>query len=94
MVVTLNGVPQSNLNELEWVNGYIYANQWQTSNVLKISPQSGEVVEVLDLKFLNKEIPKEYHRKIDVLNGIAYDESSKTLWLTGKYWPYYFQISP
>lgn len=73
------------LNELEFIDNYIFANVWQTSEILKIDPETGYVVGVLDLKKIVDEMA--YYPNTDVLNGIAYDKNSRALLVTGKYWP-------
>lgn len=82
--------PLSKLNELEYVQGEIYANVWQTDLIARISPETGEVVGWIDLKGLLK--PEDRHRRIDVLNGIAYDAKNDRLFVTGKLWPKLFEI--
>lgn len=77
------------LNELEYVNGEIYANIWQTDYIARISPQTGRVIGWIDLKGL---LDPEYRRNTDVLNGIAYDAEYDRLFVTGKLWPYLFEI--
>lgn len=74
------------LNELEYVNGYIYANVWQTDWIVKIDPANGNVVGKLDLSPIGNEI-KAMYRNADVLNGIAYDKNSNAFLITGKLWP-------
>jgi glutamine cyclotransferase len=78
------------LNELEFVDGEIFANIWQTDRIARISPQSGEVVGWIDLTGLLSPI-----YRLDpgaVLNGIAYDSKRKRLFVTGKLWPSIFEI--
>jgi glutamine cyclotransferase len=78
------------LNELEFVEGEIFANVWQTDRIARISPQSGKVVGWIDLTGLLSPI---YRRDADaVLNGIAYDAGRKRLFVTGKLWPNVFEI--
>lgn len=74
------------LNELEYMEGYMLANQWETNRILKIDPQSGNVVGILDLTPLAREAKME-NPMSDVLNGIAYHPSTKLLIVTGKFWP-------
>ncbi len=80
-----------NLNELEYVEGEIYANVWYEDRIARIDPQTGRVVGWIDATVLRDHVvladPKE-----DVLNGIAYDRDSKTLYLTGKRWPKLFAV--
>jgi len=90
VVKTLNvtdaGVSVKYINELEYINGFIYANVWQTDWILKINPADGKVVGRIDLSSLANEIHGAYP-EAEVLNGIAYDEKSKALLVTGKMWP-------
>ena len=82
--------PVSRLNELEYVQGEIYANVWKTDRIAKISPETGEVVGWIDLEGLLR--PTDRNRRIDVLNGIAYDVKNDRLFVTGKLWPKLFEI--
>lgn len=78
------------LNELEFVNGELFANIWQTDRIARISPVNGKVVGWIDLTGLLSPI---YRRREDaVLNGIAYDAAHKRLFVTGKLWPKIFEI--
>lgn len=89
--VTDNNGPVSNVNELELVKGFIYANQWQSNYILKIDTVTGKVVGRLDLG----SIATEAHNKFpgaDVLNGIAYDPASGLFYVTGKLWPNIYEI--
>lgn len=86
LAVKYKGQPIKNLNELEYVNGFIYANIWQTNRIAKIDSTTGEVVGFLDLTSLFNQTQL-IKMDIDVLNGIAWHESTKTLLVTGKYWP-------
>ena len=88
--VTENGRPLKYLNELEWVDGKIYANVWLRNKIVIINPKTGVVGAYLDLKELLAEVRAT--AKTGVLNGIAYDEQSKRLYVTGKYWPTLFEI--
>ncbi len=84
--VTENGIRLKKLNELEFVNGFIFANVWETNIIVKIDPATGKVVGRLDLTLLSNEIRSIYPQS-DVLNGIAYDQNSKCFLVTGKHWP-------
>ncbi|MEQ8807624.1 MAG: glutaminyl-peptide cyclotransferase [Imperialibacter sp.] len=84
--VTYQGQPVTMINELEYVNGYIFANIWQTNSIVKIDPADGEVVGVLDLSALAEQA-RIKNPEVDVLNGIAWYEGTKSLLVTGKYWP-------
>jgi glutaminyl-peptide cyclotransferase len=82
--------PIGRLNELEFVEGEIFANVWQTDRIARISPQSGRVVGWIDLSGILSAV---YRRERDaVLNGIAYDAKRKRLFVTGKLWPSIFEI--
>jgi glutaminyl-peptide cyclotransferase len=78
------------LNELEFVEGQIFANVWQTDRIARISPQTGEIVGWIDLKGLLN--PTSQLGAGAVLNGIAYDPARKRLFVTGKLWPSIFEI--
>ena len=82
--------PVTRLNELEYVQGRIFANVWQTERIAIIDAQSGRVTGWLDLSGLLP--PEERTRSVDVLNGIAYDVRSGRLYVTGKLWPRLFEI--
>jgi glutamine cyclotransferase len=75
------------INELEYINGDVYANIWQTTKIAIINPITGQVKGWINLSGLNQQ-----HGIDDVLNGIAYDEQSSKLFVTGKYWPTLYQI--
>lgn len=78
------------INELEFVNGEIYANIWQTDRIARISPADGKVLGWIDLSGLLT--LKEKFEGADVLNGIAYDPMGGRLFVTGKLWPKVFEI--
>jgi glutamine cyclotransferase len=81
--------PVSQLNELEYVKGEIYANVWQTERIARISPKDGRVTGWIDLRGLLSPAEK---AGTDVLNGIAYDAAGDRLFVTGKLWPRVFEI--
>lgn len=89
--VTADGRPVDQLNELEWVDGEVYANIWQTDRIARIDPKTGKVVGWIDLTGL---LParERVAGHTDVLNGIAYDATSRRLFVTGKFWPKLYQI--
>jgi len=89
--VTDNNGPVTNINELELINGYLYANQWQTNYILKIDPATGKVVGRLDLSSLANEAKNKYQLS-DSMNGIAYDPSTGKIYVTGKLWPNIYEI--
>lgn len=79
-----NGQPVNYLNELEWVNGELWANVWMSDAIARIDPETGRVNSWIKLP----ELVAEHAKNIEMsLNGIAYDPESDTLWLTGKLWP-------
>jgi glutaminyl-peptide cyclotransferase len=90
ILVSDAGIIIRDLNELEWVNGEIYANVWQTNYVARISPTSGKVLGWINLTGLLSY--EEAHSGADVLNGIAYDPAGRRLFVTGKLWPKLFEI--
>ena len=78
------------LNELEWVNGKIYANRYNKNGVAIINPKNGAVEGVIDFTPLRKKVTQ--HPKLDVLNGIAYNPDTKTFFITGKRWDKLFEV--
>ncbi len=80
------------LNELEYIKGEIYANVWQTTRIARINPITGAVLSWIDLSELAAEYQDE--QGMDVLNGIAYDAWGDRLLVTGKRWPFIFEIQP
>src|SRR6202034_1801397 len=90
IVVTENGHRVELLNELEYIKGMIYANVWHSDRIARISPANGRVIDWIDLTGLlpdNQKINEE-----SVLNGIAYDRQHDRLFVTGKQWPFVFEI--
>jgi glutamine cyclotransferase len=79
-----------NLNELEFINGEIWANVWQTDFIVRISPESGIVTGLIDLSGLAQRTARDGAEA--VLNGIAYDEENARLFVTGKYWATLYEI--
>lgn len=92
--VTDNNGPVANVNELEWVDGFIYANIWNTDYIIKIDPSNGHVVGKMDFTGLLQKAgkPAPNYDVGNVLNGIAYDSTKKTLLITGKLWPLVFEV--
>ena len=78
------------INELEYIEGEVYANIWQTDLIARVDPQTGSVLVWLDLSGLRDHIDDE--SSIDVLNGIAYNDETGHLFVTGKLWPLLFEI--
>jgi glutamine cyclotransferase len=85
-----NGRPITQLNEIEYIKGEIYANIWQTDRIARIDPNNGRVTAWINLSGLLS--PEDRARGVDVLNGIAYDETTDRLFVTGKLWPKLFEI--
>ncbi|MCP3907168.1 MAG: glutaminyl-peptide cyclotransferase [Oceanicoccus sp.] len=91
ITVRVENTAVNNINELEWIDGLIYANIWHSQWIIMIDPDNGQVVGKVFLKDL---LPKNQRsQKTDALNGIAYDKENKRLLVTGKYWPTLFHIS-
>jgi len=88
--VTLADRPVNELNELECVDGTVYANVWQTDDILRIDPASGKVTAVVDASGL---LTPAERQNTDVLNGIAWDPEKKTFLITGKLWPKMFEVT-
>lgn len=88
--VTENGKPLANLNELEYANGWILANIWQSDRIVAIRPETGEVGLHWSLSPLWQRLPLD--ARPDVLNGIAWLPHSQTVLVTGKWWPQMFEI--
>jgi glutaminyl-peptide cyclotransferase len=84
----------SNINELEWIDGYVFANIWSTNYIVKIDPVSGHVIAKADLtEQMQSTLPKGFYWQYEkVLNGIAYDTAAKKIYITGKYWPNLFEV--
>jgi glutaminyl-peptide cyclotransferase len=85
-----HGQPVTNVNELEWVRGEIYANIWQKDVIARISPVDGRVLGWIDLTGILPAADRTGQE--DVLNGIAYDVLGNRLFVTGKLWPKLFEI--
>lgn len=87
--VKAQGTPVSQLNELEYIKGEIYANIWQTDMIARIDAKTGKVVGWIDCSGL---LSEQERWNAEVLNGIAYDEKNDRLFITGKLWPKLFEI--
>ena len=88
--VTLRGESLQYLNELEWIDGKIWANVYTTDHIVIINPENGVVEGIINLSGILPEKERDY--KTDVLNGIAYDKSTKRIFVTGKNWSKLFEI--
>ena len=85
-----SGKPIKDLNELEYIDGQIYANVWHKDYIVIVDPQNGRLTGWIDLSGLLQ--PGDVHNEEAVLNGIAYDPAGKRLFVTGKLWPRIFEI--
>lgn len=90
--VTENGYAVDRINELEFVNGFIYANIWMTNRIVKIDPASGQVVAAMDLSRLFN-MSAQHNININEMNGIAYNPENGHLYVTGKMWPEVYELS-
>ena len=81
-----------NLNEVEYINGEIWANIWTTDTIVKIDPKTGKIIAEIDLKGLLSSNQIKQKKPVDVLNGIAYDNDKHKIYVTGKLWPKIFEI--
>ena len=88
--VTKNGAPLIYLNELECVENFVYSNVWLTDEIVVIDLDSGNVTSSINASGL---LTFSEEENADVLNGIAFDANSSEFWVTGKYWPYFFQVT-
>ncbi|BAO55958.1 glutaminyl-peptide cyclotransferase [Nonlabens marinus] len=89
--IVSKGKSLTQINELEWVNGKIYANIYQENAIMIVDPATGALEAAIDLKDLKNQIPN-WDKEDNVLNGIAYDKVSNRLFVTGKRWPKMFEI--
>ena len=90
--ITDNNAPLVNINELEFIKGFIYANVWETNFIVKVDTSNGKVVGKLDLSSLVFEA-KNKNPNADVLNGIAYDSVTNKIYVTGKLWTNVYEIN-
>ena len=84
-----NNLPVTQLNELEYINGEIWANIWHEDRIARISPRTGEILGWVDLSDL---YPRSSRGNENVMNGIAFDQKTQNLFITGKNWPSLFEI--
>ncbi|RYY99009.1 MAG: glutaminyl-peptide cyclotransferase, partial [Chitinophagaceae bacterium] len=89
--VTENGTPVGMLNELEYVNGAIWANLWQTNDIVKIDAATGQIVGRMNLDSVAR-LAQGKHGGINEMNGIAYDSTTKKFYVTGKNWPELYEL--
>ena len=91
ITVTYQSQPVAQINELEYVNGEILANLWQSDLIVRIDPATGNITGIIELPGLLQTAPAG-QTPVDVLNGIAYDPAGDRLFVTGKWWPWLFEI--
>ena len=89
--VKRGNIAQRSLNELEYIKEFIYANIYQTNQIVKINPENGEIIGVLDLSAIIAQTRRQ-SPNIAELNGIAYKASTNTVFITGKLWPQVYEI--
>ncbi len=89
VTVRQEGRPLRNLNELECVDGQVWANVWQTDRIVRIDPSDGRVTAIVDAAGL---LTDEEERDVDVLNGIAWIPERRRFVITGKHWPHLFEV--
>jgi len=90
ITVNLNGRPLTNLNELEYVNGLLYANIYMSDKIAVIEPETGEVLSIIDFGELRSY--EQNNKDAEAFNGIAYNPATDTFYVTGKDWLNYFEI--
>lgn len=90
IVTDKDGKEVRNLNELEYIKGYIWANVWHTNNIVVIRPADGKIMKTFDLSYIYPKADRT--EKSDEMNGIAYNKKTKKVYITGKYWPYYYEF--
>jgi glutaminyl-peptide cyclotransferase len=90
VLVTDSRGPVTKLNELEYVQGEVFANVWQSDRIARIDPLTGRVTGWIDLAGILDSVVVQ--NRVDVLNGIAYDAENDRLFVTGKFWPWLFEI--
>ena len=91
LAVKENGYAVDKINELEWVNGFIFANIWMTNTIVKIDPSNGQIVAKTDLGELASQAKNQYPGSME-MNGIAFDSAKNQLMVTGKLWPKIFVL--
>jgi glutamine cyclotransferase len=85
------GYAKEQINELEYIKGFIYANIWQTNEIVKIDPATGNIVAKIDLGTLAADARTKYARSLE-MNGIAFDSTTNKVYITGKMWPKVYEI--
>ena len=90
--VRMDGTIVGNLNELEFIEGMIYANVYITNSIVRIDPSSGNVTGLIDLTPLYEKMSPLSLSGINMPNGIAYDPETRAIYVTGKFWPKLFRV--
>lgn len=90
--VTQSSYAKDFLNELEYINGFIYANIWGTNSIVKIDPVDGKIVGTFDLSILANDAKQKFAGALE-MNGIAYNKQTDQIFITGKMWPKIYEIS-
>ena len=90
--VRFQGKAINRLNELEWIDGKIWANIWMTPFIVVVDPATGNVTSVIDCRNLVEDA-RASSPDIDVLIGIAWDATNRELYLTGKLWPWIYKVT-
>ncbi|KAE8687843.1 Glutaminyl-peptide cyclotransferase [Hibiscus syriacus] len=91
-VIKFNGLKVRYLNELEYIEGEIWANVWKTDCIVRISPDNGKILGWILLPTLREGLLAAGYTGIDVLNGIAWDAHKNRIFVTGKWWPKLYEI--
>lgn len=91
LTITKNGTPIKNINELEYVDGFIFANIWLTNKIIKIDAKTGKIVDEFDFSKIAEKQKSEFPDSLE-MNGIAYNPQKKTFWITGKFWGKVYEI--
>ena len=89
-VKNADGSPEKSLNELEYINGEVFANVWRSDKIVRIDPETGVILQTLDMSELWPKKDRPFG--VDVLNGIAWDSRNDSLLVTGKRWPALYRI--
>ncbi|MEM7552253.1 MAG: glutaminyl-peptide cyclotransferase [Bacteroidota bacterium] len=89
--ITENGIAKEHLNELEYVNGFIYANVWMTNEIVKIDLKNGKIVGKIDLTSYATDAKNTFQNSLE-MNGIAYNADRESFFITGKLWPKIYEI--
>lgn len=92
VTVTAGGEPVAMLNALQYIDGRVYANVWQTTRIAEIDPETGEVTAWIELAPLLEHLGFTPDLAVESPNGIAFDSDGRRLFVTGKLWPWLFEV--